>query len=324
VVVLPAVLTCAACGSNRQSTLHPQSRASREIANLWWAILAGSGIVFAIVVLLLVLAILRRRAARTDGRTERRARMLVLIGGLVLPLIALPALFGFSLSTLPSTNAPRTASADLTIEVVGHQWFWEVRYPGTDAVTANEIHIPVGKTVRVRVSTTDVIHSFWVPELNRKIDTIPGRDNAELLRADRAGVYRGQCAEFCGLQHAHMGLLVYADPPARFRAWLAQMARPRRAPQTAQAREGERVFLGEGCGGCHTIRGTEADGRLGPDLTHLATRSTIAALTLPNTKAELAAWILDPQHAKPGNKMPGFDLAGRDLQALLAYLTGLG
>jgi cytochrome c oxidase subunit 2 len=168
-----------------------------------------------------------------------------------------------------------------------------------------------------------VIHSFWVPELNRKIDTIPGRDNGELLRADHAGVYRGQCAEYCGLQHAHMAFLVYADPPERFRAWLANMAKPSRPPRTALAREGEHVFLSAGCGGCHTIAGTSADGTLGPDLTHLASRSTIASVTLPNTKGYLGGWVLDPQHAKPGNKMPGFDLSGPELQGLLAYLTGL-
>src|SRR5581483_7630457 len=163
----------------------------------------------------------------------------------------------------------------------------------------------------------------WVPELNRKIDTIPGRDNAEFLRADRPGVYRGQCAEFCGLQHAHMAFLVYADPPARFRAWLANMAKPRPAPATAETRKGEQVFLSYGCGGCHTIRGTSADGSLGPDLTHLATRSTIASVTLPNTKGYLGGWILDPQHAKPGNKMPGFNLSGPQVQALLDYLPEL-
>jgi cytochrome c oxidase subunit 2 len=207
--------------------------------------------------------------------------------------------------------------------VIGHQWFWEVRYPGTNAVTANEIHIPVGVPVDVIATTDDVIHSFWVPELNRKIDMIPGRENRILLEADRAGRYRGQCAEFCGLQHANMSLYVFADPPARFRAWLANMAKPARAPTTQQQRAGLAVFLSQACSGCHQIRGTEAKGQVGPDLTHLRTRTTIAALTLRNDRGNLGSWILDPQHAKPGNKMPGFNVPGSQLDQLLAYLESL-
>jgi cytochrome c oxidase subunit 2 len=318
----PLVAAAAGC-DNGQSTLHPESDASRQIADVWWVFLAGAGVVFAIVLLLLLLAVLRRRSASGGRRSDSRATKLVLVGGLVLPLITLPALFGLSVATLPATNAPPGKKAALTIDVVGHQWFWSVSYRGTRAVTANEIHVPVGETVRVHVSTSDVIHSFWVPELNRKIDTIPGRDNSELLRADRPGAYRGQCAEYCGLQHAHMAFTVYAEPRARFRAWLGNMAKPRRPPAGGGARRGEHVFLSEGCGGCHTIRGTPADGRLGPDLTHLATRSTIAALTLPNSRSDLAAWILDPQHAKPGNKMPGLNVSRRDLQPLVDYLSQL-
>ena len=314
-------LVLAGCGGDGQSTLKPKSHAAHEIATQWWVMLIGSAIVFALVLMALAVALVRRRAA-SGPRSERRAHRLVFGCGVVLPLVAMPALFGYMVSTMPATSAPRRANAGLTIDVIGHQWFWDVRYEGTTAVTANEIHIPVGATVRVRVRTVDVIHSFWVPELNRKIDMIPGKDNAILLRADRTGVYRGQCAEYCGLQHAHMALLVYADPPARFRAWLSNMARRARTP-TGIARRGERVFLQEGCGGCHTIRGTGANGDVGPDLTHLASRRTIAADTLPNRKGYLGGWILDPQHAKPGNKMPGFALSGPELQALLDYLTSL-
>jgi cytochrome c oxidase subunit 2 len=168
-----------------------------------------------------------------------------------------------------------------------------------------------------------VIHSFWVPELNRKIDMIPGHPNRILLYADEPGSYRGQCGEFCGLQHTHMGMWVVAQEPAAFRAWLANMARPRRAPATAAARDGEGVFQGSQCASCHTIRGTPARGRIGPDLTHLATRATLAAATIPNTPADLREWITDPQHVKPGNKMPGLNLGASEVQALLAYLRSL-
>ncbi|TML09812.1 MAG: c-type cytochrome, partial [Actinobacteria bacterium] len=165
--------------------------------------------------------------------------------------------------------------------------------------------------------------SFWVPALNRKADLIPGRVNRLLLDANRPGEYRGQCAEFCGQQHAHMAMYVFADPPNVFRRWLANEARPARKPATPQAREGERLFLNLPCSGCHMIRGTSADGTIGPDLTHLATRTTLAALTLPNKPPDLTHWIEDPQRYKPGSKMPGFSLTSSQRDALVAYLDGL-
>jgi cytochrome c oxidase subunit 2 len=168
-----------------------------------------------------------------------------------------------------------------------------------------------------------VIHSFWVPELNRKIDLIPGRTNRVLLDAQQPGIYRGQCAEFCGLQHAHMAMYVFADPPARFRAWLANEAKPARTPTSAFARRGEQVFLGNACADCHQIRGTSARGQVGPDLTHVASRTSLAAVTIPNREGYLGGWILDPQHIKPGAKMPGLRLSGPNFRALLAYLETL-
>jgi len=211
----------------------------------------------------------------------------------------------------------------MTIRVIGHQWFWEVRYPGSTAVTANEIHIPVGTRVNVIATTGDVIHSFWVPQLNRKIDMIPAHPNRILLEADKAGRYRGQCAEFCGMQHAHMSMYVFADPPARFRAWLAHNAAPRRPPSTPLARHGEQVFLQQACASCHTIRGTTAQADVGPDLTHVGERTSLAALTIPNTRADMLRWLSDPQHVKPGNRMPRLGLTGADFNALADYLEGL-
>src|SRR5439155_15678866 len=185
---------------------------------------------------------------------------------------------------------------------VGKQWFWAVDYPAQHIRTANEIHIPVGVPVRVQARTADVIHSFWVPELNRKIDMIPGYDNAVLLQADRAGVYRGQCAEYCGLQHANMAFFVIAESRAAFDRWVAREQRP--PPGGAP---GERVFTTVGCSGCHRIEGVSS-GTVGPDLTHLASRLTLAAGTIPNARDRLRDWILDPQHVKPGSKMPALAL----------------
>jgi cytochrome c oxidase subunit 2 len=258
------------------------------------------------------------------GENERAAGGLVVLFGMAVPIVVLVALFVIgNVYVARSTEAPRVSSTAMTIEVVGRRWFWEVRYPGTAAVTANEIHIPVATRVNLVARTAYVIHSFWVPALNRKIDMIPGQSNRILLEADRAGRYRGQCAEFCGPQHANMSMYVIAEPAAAFRAWLAAQARPAAAPAGTQAQRGAQVFANDQCASCHAIRGTSAAGTIGPDLTHVASRETLAALTIPNTPAELRAWIRDPQHIKPGNLMPALGLGDADLAAVVAYLQGL-
>jgi cytochrome c oxidase subunit 2 len=289
--------------------------------------LAGAAVIFAGSVFFLVLAYLRRRRTGLPllGERETLATTLVVVFGIVIPVVTLAGLFTASnIFILQKTDAPAVSSTQMTVHVVGHQWWWEVRYPGSEAVTANEIHIPTNTRVNLVVTTADVIHSFWVPRLNRKIDLIPGQENRILLYTDKAGRYRGQCAEFCGLQHAHMAFYVFAEPPDRFRAWLAHEAAPAPAPRTADERKGEDVFLSNACASCHTIRGTDANGQIGPDLTHVAERTTLAAGTIPNRTGYLAGWILDPQHVKPGNKMPGLNLAGPDFQALLQYVDSLG
>jgi cytochrome c oxidase subunit 2 len=241
-----------------------------------------------------------------------------------MPVVVTSALFVWSdIFVIKSTAAPTPGSTALTIEVTGRQWWWEVRYPGTSAVTANEIHIPVRTRVNVIGRSDDVIHSLWVPELNRKIDLIPGRVNRLLLDADKPGIYTGQCSEFCGLQHAHMTVSVIAQSKPAFRAWLANMSRPARSPTTAAGRAGRAAFLGSSCADCHTLRGTSAHGDVGPDLTHLATRRGLAALTIPNTRDELRKWIEDPQSIKPGAKMPAVPLSGSELDDLTTYLEGL-
>jgi cytochrome c oxidase subunit 2 len=248
----------------------------------------------------------------------------VVVFGIAIPVVILVALFGVSdVYLVKQTAPPNPKSTAMTIDVIGHQWWWQVRYSGTDAVTANEIHIPLRTRVNVVATTADVIHSFWVPQLARKIDEVPGRQNRILLYADRPGSYRGQCAEFCGLQHANMALYVVAQPMPAFKAWLANMSRPAPKPSGA-ASAGERLFMADQCASCHTIRGTAASyGTVGPDLTHLATRSTLAAATIPNTPAELERWILNPQSIKPGDRMPDLGLSHRDASAIVAYLDSL-
>jgi len=327
---LPLVLLLAGCGSD-QSTLQPASKASSDIATIWWVMLVGSAVVFAVVLALVVVVVVRRRGTATPadapgGRNNRGAHIFVGVAGVLVPLIVLAALFALTLGTVSTTSSAAGASSSvMTIRVTGRQWFWDVEYPDHHIRTANEIHIPVDETVTIVALSGDVIHSFWVPELNRKIDTLPGSTSAIELYADKVGRYRGQCAEFCGLQHAHMALWVYADPPGEFRSWLARQERPvTTTPLPSQAAAGRAEFLNGACATCHAIRGTSASSDVGPDLTHLADRSTIGALTLPNDRESLRGWIEASQRYKPGNQMPDFpQLRGARLDALVAYLEGL-
>lgn len=326
-IVAPAasLLLPAVAGADSPSTLEPKSNAAREIADLWWFMLIVATVVFAIVIALVFLAILRRRGRLGDRIAGRLGgNWLLAVGGVGVPIVILAVVFALTMATLPAT-APSTQAegGGVEIEVTARQWFWDVAYPEQEVVTANEIHVPVGEPVTVTVASTDVIHSFWVPQLNRKIDAIPGRENELSFTADEPGTYRGLCAEFCGLQHANMGFLVIAEAPDDFAAWIDDQQQPAAAPATAPQRRGEEVFMSKGCASCHTIAGTPADGNVGPDLTHLATRQTIAAATLENDRGELGGWVLDPQHIKAGAKMPGTDLSGPELQALLDYLQRL-
>jgi cytochrome c oxidase subunit II len=303
-----------------QNVLHPHSHAEHEISLLWWVMFVGSCIGLALVGFLLLLGWIRRnRASLPFGLGERAGTGFVIGLGIALPIALLSALFFWSdVFVIRSTAAPRPSSTAMTVRVIGHQWWWEIRYPGTPAVTANELHLPTNTRVNVLGTTQDVIHSIWLPELNRKIDVIPGRVNRLLLDADRAGTYQGECSEFCGLQHAHMLLYATAQPRAQFEAWLRHEGRPASASGT-----GAQLFVRAGCGNCHQIRGTNAIGQVGPDLTHVGSRRTLAAGTIPNDRADLEAWIRNPQHAKPGAKMPELHLSQQELTALTDYVERL-
>ena len=310
----------------QQNSLSPDSGPAHDIRTLWWWMLAIASVVFLGAVALLVVGWVRRRREGLPllGNAEKATTSLVVVFGMVIPIVVLSLVFVFGdLVVLRQTDAPAAGTTRMTVRVIGHQWWWEVRYPGSQAVTANEIHIPVGVAVKVTGTSADVIHSFWVPELNRKVDYEPGYDNSLELKADHPGRYRGQCAEFCGLQHAHMAFWVIAEPPDRFRAWLNGESASAAQPSSGSARRGEQTFMAQACSSCHQIRGTEARGTVGPDLTHVASRSSLASLTIPNTARDLAAWIADPQHIKPGNKMPGLNLSREQIADLVAYLREL-
>jgi cytochrome c oxidase subunit 2 len=314
------------------SALNPQGPAAARLAELWWVMLALGTATFVLVLVLMFAALLRRRRATSatapDSAGGDTGRGWLLWGGIVLPLVVIGIVFGYTIYTLAAVeNTPGEAA--VYIEIVGRRWWWEVKYPESGVTTANEIHIPVGVPVRLRLESADVIHSFWVPELHGKLDLVPTRMNLITLQADQVGVYRGQCAEFCGLQHAHMGLLVVAESHDDFQSWLAAQQAPAAAPADPAAQQGQQVFLTAGCVFCHTVRGLEdkpidrSAVDLGPDLTHVSSRQTIAGASLSNNTGNLAGWVVDPQHVKPGSLMPNNYLNAADLQTLLAYLDSL-
>jgi cytochrome c oxidase subunit 2 len=304
---------------------------SARFLGLFWLFVIVGGVVFLLVLLMLLWAAFRHRVRGgppvlvPDPARERRLEQV--IGGAVAVTVLILLVFTIASYATDRGLAHQAGEDEIRVDVIGHQWWWEVRYqdpvPSRVFTTANEIHVPVGVPVRFNLSSPDVIHSFWVPSLAGKLDLIPGRENALTLTAREPGTYRGQCAEFCGFQHAHMGLLVIARPPDEFAAWREAQIRPAAAPASEAARRGLEVFLSGPCVMCHAIRGTPAAATLGPDLTHLASRLTLAAATVPNNPGQLAAWIADPQHVKPGNRMPITDIAGTQLAALVAYLGSL-
>jgi cytochrome c oxidase subunit 2 len=320
-----SLLILSGCGGI-QSSLNPHGRGSERVAGLWWVLFWVAVAVFVFFLLYLIVAVIRPYVwRRADQQEPTGGNAIIIITGAVIPMIILVVVFAAAI--LPSMNALSAPAAPpiFTVEVIGHDWWWEVHYLDSGFTTANEIHIPVGKPVKIELTSADVIHSFWVPELQRKMDLIPGITNTTWIEADKAGVYRGQCAEFCGLGHAHMAFDVVADPPDQFATWLADQQRTPPIPtgQDPVVLRGEQVFLGSACVYCHTVKGTNASGKIGPDLTHIMSRQTLAAGTLPNTPGNLLGWIENPQVIKPGNKMPPTSLTGPDLQALLAYLQTL-
>ena len=312
----------AGCGS-QTDILHPAGPGASDVASLWWWMLGGCSFGLAFVTALLVAAYVRRRSMGPGREPGERAGWIVIltlgVGVMVAGLVTLFVVADIFVIRGTETPAAAAAGTKLTVRAVCHLWYWEFDYPGTPAVTADELHIPARTTVLVQVRSADVIHSFWVPELNRKMDAIPGQDNAVELYADHPGVFRGECNQYCGLQHAHMGFLVFADTPAAFRQWLARQS----APARATASPGERVFMQGPCSSCHAIRGTPANAHVGPDLTHIASRTTLGGVTIPNTPAELARWITSSQSIKPGNQMPNVALGGAKLRELVAYLETL-
>lgn len=318
----------AGCTGNH-SALNPASDEASLIAALWWVMLGGATLILVVVLALLLTGIMRGRGKQAHALDENESRRLVLAGGVVIPLFVLFFLVAGSVwvGKKVVSQAAETPSEALTIEVIGRRWWWEVHYLDQDgrriATTANEIHVPVGRPVRFLLKSTNVIHSFWVPNLQGKVDMIPGQVNTVAFEARQAGVYKGQCAEFCGIQHTKMQFLVVAQDEAQFQAWIAQQALPAQEPTDPMLRHGRRVFFSSACIRCHAVRDASSINNIGPDLTHVGSRGTLAAAAIPNTPGHMGGWILAPQSIKPGNLMPPTALAPEDLRALVDYLQSL-
>lgn len=310
---LGALVVLSAC-SPIQSALHPAGTDAAELSILFWVLTAAGALVWATVMGAAIYAVV----GKCKPTTEKFADRFILIGGVAFPTVVLAALLVFGLSLLPSWAG--SEPADLRVHVQAEQYWWRLsheRPDGSRVETANELHLPVGAVVEFVLTSTDVIHSFWIPALGGKMDAIPGRTNVLRLEPTKPGIYRGVCAEFCGPSHALMAFPVEVHYAGGYETWLAAEALPASA-------EGSDDFVVAGCGACHTVRGVSETGSIGPDLTHLASRTTIAAGTLPNTREHLMAWIASPDHAKPDARMPPYaSIPDADREAIVDYLMSL-
>jgi cytochrome c oxidase subunit 2 len=313
----PVIASC----SGVQSALDPAGEEAKSVATLFWAMTIGGLIIWAIVVAI------SQYAARWKRGTisEKAAGQVILLGGVVFPIVVLTALLVYALWLMPFLRPfAKSGEASTRIEVVGNQFWWHVVYrraDGSKVVSANEIRLPVGERVEFSLTSSDMIHSFWIPALGGKMDLIPGRINRLSLLAQRKGTYRGQCAEFCGTSHAFMAFPAVVMEPVEFEAWLEQRSVP---AATDPTNAGQAVFFREKCGECHSVAGTAAKGSAGPDLSHVGSRLTLAAGRMENSETNMARFIADPGSIKPGSQMPGYqNLSEEDLSAVVKWLKGL-
>jgi len=319
-VAVPCTIVLVA-GCGEWATLEPVSDFGRMLTDVYVDILWWSFGIFVVVESLLLFALWRFRSRPGDPDVPEQVHGYTalevgwtLVPAAILFFIAIP-----TVQTIFSTQGEPPQGDPLEVRVVGHQWWWEFEYPDLGFTTANELHVPVGRTVRLTLTSNDVIHSFWVPRLGGKRDLNPGSENVLWFTPDSAGVYEGQCAELCGTSHANMRMRVFVDTPDAFDRWVASM----RAPEPGDDDPRFRTFLASGCAACHAIAGTPAQGRIGPDLTGFGLRTTIASGMIENTSVNLAAWLAKPDSVKPGALMPDLGLSAARLDSLVTYLESL-
>ncbi|MBV9215780.1 MAG: cytochrome c oxidase subunit II [Acidobacteria bacterium] len=332
--LLSAALSLASCGGN-QSAVDAAGIQAERLESLWWLFLYITAAVYVIVMIVLGVAVARRRRATAasvpetspDIKRDNRAATIVKVA-VALSVVTLFALMVTSFRTGKAIASLADEKPEIAIKITGHQWWWEMEYqdegnPSHNVLTANELHVPVGRAIKVLLQSTDVIHSLWMPNLHGKKDLVPLYPTTFYFEASRPGTYWGQCAEFCGYQHAKMRFMVVAESPEDFSKWLSAQQQTPPQPTDALEKRGLSIFATSVCAQCHTIQGTGTNGRVGPNLTHIASRPYIAAGSLQNTDQNLAEWIADPQHIKPGIKMPMNFYSDEDMRALVAYLKSL-
>lgn len=296
-----------------------------DISNLFWIVLAEAGVVFALVMIALFINIFRfsHRPGHDEEPKQIYGNRRIEIAWTAIPAVILLVAFVTTVVVMNEVNSPADAASALKLEAVGHQWWWEFRLPKYHVVTANEIHIPVHTLVEVETTSVDVIHSFWVPQLDRQIDATPNNHTIVYINANRTGVFPGACYQYCGVGHAWMQFRMVVDTPAKFAAWARRQASPGASPTTNPQAQGQGVFFSQSCSSCHTIGGTPANGTAAPNLSHVGSRWGIAGGVLPMSEINLERWISDPNAWKPGALMPAFSLSKSDLHALAAYLISL-
>jgi cytochrome c oxidase subunit II len=332
-VIAAAASAFAACGGS-QNALDSAGIQAGRLESLWWIFFWVTAAVYAIVMAILIAAVLRRRRADENttpetkpdpGREQSTANVVKIAVALTLltmfTLMVLSFRTGRAISTLSGETSP------IEIQITGNQWWWDVEYrdpiPSMNIRTANELHLPVGRPVKLTLQSLDVIHSFWIPNMHGKMDLIPGYKTTFYFRPDEVGTYFGQCAEFCGYQHAKMRLVLFVESREDYEKWAAAQRTVPLSPAEPVAQRGQQLFLQSVCTQCHTVLGTSANARVGPDLTHVASRHFIASASLRNVREHLSTWITDPQRIKPGVRMPMNRYSEEDLNALVTYIENL-
>jgi cytochrome c oxidase subunit II len=313
-------LLLSACGADSPSILRPESPGAQQVRNLTYMLVGISLVIFLVVEVLLVLAILRFRGRSEDEAVQTYGSRKIEILWTAIPVVIVIVIFAITVATM---RTPQLPGDPLPLQVDGRTWWWDFYYPQGDFHSPNELHVPVDRPVEAELTSSDVIHSFWMPQIGGKTDMVPGRINRQTFTVITEGEYTGICGEYCGVQHAHMRFILVAESTADFTAWVERQQQPAEEPAEGPAREGMEAFLALPCAGCHVIRGTPAAGRAGPDLTHVGSRRELAAGTLENTDEDMARWIRDPQGIKPGNLMPNTPLSEEQVEQLVAYMRGL-
>ena len=325
-VMVTTVLVALAGCDGGQSAWEVNGTSAVYIKALMVLVIAVCTLIWIMVVVITALALRRRRNSALEAKPRSDKQVAYVVGGAVAATVVVITMLTVA-SFYTTRSIDHSDTAEVRITVRGEQWWWRIIYTDPDPAktfeTANEIHIPVGKAVRLQLESADVIHSFWVPSLAGKQDLVPGRTNFLSIRAERPGVYRGQCAEFCGLQHSHMAMLIVADDQASYEHWLSLQRSAALSSTAQEVLAGQGVFMQKPCAACHSIRGTSARGTVGPDLTHVGSRGTIAAGLFERTRGSLAAWVADPQTLKPGSYMPMIPLQSHELRQVSAYMESL-